>query len=150
MEYKSKMNVREKPLEISPSSVSYLKETSSWALFFAVLGFVFIVILVLGAFFVGAILSALNGEEMLPGAELTIGIIYLIIGVIYFFPIYYLYMFSTNMKKAIENNDIENLDIAFKNIKSHYKFMGVFTIIILAIYILMSSQVYKVGCRKPS
>ena len=145
MENNLKMNVQEKPLEISPSSVSYLKETSSWALFFAVLGFVFIVILVLGTFFVEAILSSLNGEEMLPGIEITIGIIYLILGIIYFFPIYYLYRFSTNMKKAIENNDNENLDLAFKNIKSHYKFMGVFTIIILVFYILGAIAMVLIG-----
>ena len=40
------------------------------------------------------------------------------------------------MKKAIEKKNNENLDDAFKNIKSHYKFAGIFTIIFIALYIL--------------
>lgn len=145
MNNESEINVSDKSLQISKSSVAYLKETSGWTLFFAVLGFIFVGILVLGAFFVGIFFSTFYDVEMVPGLELIMSGIYFIIGIIYFFPIYYLYRFSTNMKKAIENNDNDNLDVAFKNIKSHYKFMGIFTIIILAIYILGAIVMVTMG-----
>lgn len=145
MENESRIVENEKPLQISPSTIAYLKETGSWAMFFAILGFVFIIILVLGGFFIGAILSALNGEAVLPGGEIIIGVIYLVIGIIYFFPIYFLYQFSSNMKKALQDNNSENLDLAFKNFKSHFKFVGIMTIIILALYILAAIAMVTLG-----
>jgi len=145
MENESRVVENEKPLQIQQSSVAYLKETGSWAMFFAILGFVVIVFMVLGAFFIGAILSALNGEEILPSAEIFIGVIYLVMGIIYFFPVYFLYQFSTNMKKALQDNNSENLDLAFKNFKSHFKFVGIMTIIILSIYILVAIAMVTVG-----
>jgi hypothetical protein len=56
--------------------------------------------------------------------------------VIYIFPLYYLYQFSVKLKKAVTSKDDEVLANAFEMLKSHYKFVGVFTIIMLSIYIL--------------
>jgi hypothetical protein len=56
---------------------------------------------------------------------------------IYIFPLYYLYQFSVKLKKALTQKDDEVLASAFEMLKSHYKFVGVFTIIILSIYILV-------------
>jgi hypothetical protein len=55
---------------------------------------------------------------------------------IYIFPLYYLHQFSVKLKKALTSKDDEVLANAFEMLKSHYKFVGVFTIIMLSIYIL--------------
>ncbi len=136
MVHKSGIENNSQPLEISESAQTYLKETSGWTHFIAILGFIFVGLLVVGAIVVSLFLSAMNNEEFEPILSLLAGGIYLLVGVLYFFPILFLYRFATNMKKALEKKDNENLDKAFMNIKSHYKFMGIFTIIFIALYIL--------------
>ena len=136
MEHKPVIENNSQPLQISESAQTYLKETSSWTHFIAILGFIFVGLLVVGAVVVSLFLSAMNSEEFEPILGLLVGGIYLLVGVLYFFPILFLYRFATNMKKALEKKDNDNLDKAFKNIKSHYKFMGIFTIVFIAIYIL--------------
>jgi hypothetical protein len=68
------------------------------------------------------------------GTAMTI--FYILMIVIYIFPLYYLYQFSVKLKKAVTSKDDEVLANAFEMLKSHYKFVGVFTIIMLSIYIL--------------
>ncbi len=136
MEQKSRFNTNHESLQISESAETYLKETSSWASFIAIIGFILIGLLVIVAIGFSIFLPAANNQSVAPVSGLVLGIIYILMGLLYFFPVLYLYKFSTNMKKAIEKKNNENLDDAFKNIKSHYKFAGIFTIIFIVLYIL--------------
>jgi hypothetical protein len=58
-------------------------------------------------------------------------------GLLYFFPVLYLFNFSKKMKNALSNNKTVDFTLAFKNLKSHYKFIGIFTIVIISMYVLM-------------
>ena len=51
-----------------------------------------------------------------------------------FFPCLSLFRFATKMQLALRTNDQETLNVSFENLKSCFKFMGIFTLIILAIY----------------
>jgi len=51
--------------------------------------------------------------------------------------VYYLLQFSNKMKKAISTKNDETLAKAFEMLKSHYKFIGVFTVITMSLYILL-------------
>ncbi len=135
----------EKTLQISKSSESYLKETSGWTYFFSILGAVFIGLLVIGSITLAIIFSTINNENMPAFSGMAIGLIYLIISLVYFFPVYYLFRFSSNMKKAIESKDSNNLELAFKSIKSHFKFMGFLTIIFIAIYVIIAIMMLFTG-----
>ncbi len=79
--------------------------------------------------------------KMQPGVPeylgLTMTIVYLVLAIIYFFPVYYLLQFSLKMKKALTSKNDETLAKAFEMIKSHYKFLGVFTIITISLYVLL-------------
>jgi magnesium-transporting ATPase (P-type) len=138
----------ESALKITQQSSSYLEEIRKWTLFFSILGFVFLGILMIVAFFAGSIMN-----EMSPNSEFTVDTfegayittIYLATGLLYFFPIYYLYQFSANMKSAISLKNEDHLEKAFKNLKSHYKFMGILTVIILAFYVLIGGGMSLIG-----
>ena len=65
---------------------------------------------------------------------LIIGIIYFVLAAIYFFPVYYLNKFAVNAKKAFKDNDSEVLTNSFEYLKSHYKFIGIFTLSIVILY----------------
>lgn len=124
-------------LSLSKNSISDLTEIRKWTLFFAILGFVGIGLMVLGGFIMG-IVGSVGG--LLGNREVAfLGIItvfYILLAIVYFFPVLYLLKFSTNMKLAVEKSDQNKLTAAFQFLKSHFKYVGIVTIVIFGLYIL--------------
>ena len=119
-------------------SKEFLKETAKWTKFLAILGFVGIGLMVLGSLVMLFAPSSLMSNGDFPfGGKIFMMLLYLAFAVLYYFPISYLYQFSENTKKAIENNDNNAIRDAFEFLKSHYKFMGILTIILLSFYAIM-------------
>ncbi|CEN51672.1 hypothetical protein [Capnocytophaga canis] len=124
-------------LEFTQSIQENLKEIAKWAKFLAILGFVGIAILVLVSIFTiifGVIASSM---EDTPFPLALVGVLYLGMAAVYYFPIKYLYDFATNMKDSLKTSNRIVFSRAFENLKSHYKFMGIFTIVMLSLYILI-------------
>jgi hypothetical protein len=119
-------------------SKEFLKETAKWTKFLAILGFVGIGLMVLGSLVMLFAPSSLMSNGDFPfGGKIFMMLLYLAFAVLYYFPISYLYQFSENTKKAIENNDNNAIRDAFEFLKSHYKFMGILTIILLSFYAII-------------
>ena len=124
-------------LTLNNRSKSFLRETSKWAFFLSILGFIGIGLMIILGVFAGAIFNNMPNAENLPFDMATaMSTFYLVMALIYFFPVYYLLMFSRKMKSALLTKNNDTLSDAFELLKSHYKFMGVFTIIILSLYLL--------------
>ncbi|WP_159947199.1 DUF5362 family protein [Polaribacter septentrionalilitoris] len=125
-------------LTLTSASKQFLKETAKWAFFLSIIGFLLIFLMLILAVFANTIFSMV---AMQPGIPENIGMImtitYLVLAVIYFFPVYYLMQFANKMKKAIATKNDETLTGSFEMLKSHYKFLGVFTIITISLYILL-------------
>ncbi len=122
-------------LVISSQASGYLSETRKWSKFLSILGFIFVGFAVIAAFFMGTVFSTIGAET--PGASgMGVGmtVLYLLMAVLYFFPVYYLYKFSGKMKIALLGRKGLDLDEAFKNLKSHYKFVGIMMIVMLCLY----------------
>ncbi|HTJ50628.1 MAG TPA: hypothetical protein VL443_14300 [Cyclobacteriaceae bacterium] len=111
----------------------YLLETSKWGKFLAIVGFVGMGLFMLLAIFIIGGFSQLNGTYG-GGLPTSFGYIYLFLGLIYFLPINYLYQFSVKIKQGLQSNDLPTAASGFENLKSLFKFMGIFTIIILSMY----------------
>ncbi|MCW2120772.1 putative membrane protein [Flavobacterium sp. 7A] len=113
-----------------------MKETAKWGCFLSILGFVFLAISVSIVLFVGCIFSKIGSfGGMNPMMGIGTGFflaIYLIIALLYFFPIYYLFQFSSNIKNAFKYNYNEQLNGSFLYLKSHYKFMGILALIFVS------------------
>ena len=125
-------------LVIDWRSKEFLKETAKWTKFLAILGFVRIGLMVLGSLVMLFAPSSLMSNGDFPfGGKIFMMLLYLAFAVLYYFPISYLYQFSENTKKAIENNDNNAIRDAFEFLKSHYKFIGILTIILLAFYAII-------------
>ncbi|MBN2669394.1 MAG: hypothetical protein JXR60_09200 [Bacteroidales bacterium] len=114
--------------------LSYIKEISSWAKFLSILGFVGLGLIVVVALFAGGVIAEQQG---VPGFGIMFTIIYLLMALLYFFPIYYLFNFSSKAKTAIHEGDAIQMGEAFKNLKAHYKFIGILAIIVVGIYALV-------------
>jgi len=60
-----------------------------------------------------------------------------VMAVVSIFPYLYLYQFATRMKNALRSSEQEELNSAFSSLKSCFKFVGVFTIIMLGFVVLV-------------
>lgn len=132
-------NLNETPkLELTKEALSNLYETRKWTHFLAIMGFIFIGFMILLGFAIKSFLSSMGeGVPQMPYSSTLLGFIYLMIGLLYFFPVLYLFKFSKWMKTALVNNNPSDLNEAFKNLKAHYRFIGVLTIITLCFYVVM-------------
>jgi len=120
----------------------YLLETAKWAKFIAIIGFIGIGFMILFALFFGTLMGALgstttfsgekNGMSLFMGGFFTV--FYILICLLYFFPIKYLYDFSTKVNNAIQINDQQLFTEAILKLKAHYKYIGILMIIILGLY----------------
>lgn len=113
---------------------SYLQEIAKWAKLLGILGFVAIGFLVLFSFFVQGIFEMLPESNMQQIPTTTLSIVYFVLAGIYFFPVNYLYQFGKNMRRSLEFEDQELFKGALKNLKSHYKFIGMFALVIVSLY----------------
>jgi hypothetical protein len=127
---------QQKKLELTKYDIHNLEGIRKWALFLSIIGFIFLAILILFGFSMGTIMSQLGEEEALVGfPSYLFGIIYLIIGLIYFFPILFLYQFAVNARKGIQLTDSGFLSQAFKKLKDHYTYIGILMAIVLSLYV---------------
>ncbi|MGZ8561966.1 MAG: hypothetical protein ACXWV3_10250 [Flavisolibacter sp.] len=63
-------------------------------------------------------------------------IMYLIIAIIWFFPLLFLLRFANQVQSAILSNNQESLNSAFQNLKVCFRYVGIVTIIGMAFYLL--------------
>ncbi len=135
-----------KQIVVTDEAISYLTETHKWTKFLSIVGFVSIGLLVLVAVFFMVGYSSL--ESFIPESQQTgfpgggfsgigFGISYILLAALYFFPLKYMYTFSTSLKSAIEDINTDSFTFAMLNLKSLNKFFGIFTIVFLSIYALI-------------
>jgi len=135
-------NLNSGGMSINTEIRGYLKETAKWGKFIAIVGFVMMALLVIFALFAGTVMatamSQLQGMED-AGAAGAVGsgmitFIYILMAMLYFFPLLYLYRFSTKIQAALQSDDQYYLSEAFRNLKSLYKFMGIMMMVMLGFY----------------
>jgi hypothetical protein len=115
---------------------SHLRETAKWGKLLAIVGFVGLGILVIIALvFISGLTNPLARNT--GGLPQWMGIIYLAMGALYYFPTSYIYSFSKSIKNGLDSNDEETVLSGFSKLKSLFKFMGITTLVILSIYALI-------------
>jgi Family of unknown function (DUF5362) len=127
-------------LQIDHQSSAYLSETAKWTKFLSILGFIFCGLIVIIAIFFGSYISSTFSKYETAGARSAGSVVifvYVLIALIYFFPCLYLFNFSNKMQIGLKNNDQEQLNLSFKNLRSCFKFLGILTIVILGFYLLV-------------
>jgi uncharacterized membrane protein YjgN (DUF898 family) len=143
MEMYNEIESEEIELHLDDSAKGFLREVGKWAYFLSILGFIMVGFFVVFALFAGMIFSSIG--QMMPMRQagmfgssfgMIIPFFYLLIAALYFFPIYYLNKFASNLKLALKNNDSATLASSFEYLKSHYKFIAIMAIVILSFYAL--------------
>ncbi len=117
---------------------AYLMETAKWGRFLAIVGFVgmilMIIFMIFGLQFFNSLVPQPEGQAAMQSAMSGMYIGIGILSLIYVIPLLFLYRGSVGFIRALNNNTQEDLTTGFQNYKSLFKFMGIFTIIILSIY----------------
>jgi hypothetical protein len=136
-------------LQLDQPSTAYLGEAAKWAKFLAIMGFIFCAFMVVAALFAGSMMSAMmssagSGFGSMYGSG-VITVIYLFGAALYFFPCLFLFRFATQMQDAIRNHEQSKLQGSLKNLKSCFRFLGILTIVVIAIYVLILVGVLVVG-----
>ncbi len=144
----------EKEMIISSEIKQNLLTTSKWANFLAILGFIFVGLIVFISLLM-LILSPFLGSSPFFGTQFGIpfvffGIIYIVMAALYFFPALYLYNFALKAKKAVENNHQAMIDESFLNLKKLFRFLGIMTIAIMSLYLLLIPIIVIVSMSKLS
>lgn len=124
--------IKAEKLALTEASLDFFKESAKWAKFLAIVGFVMLGIMVLASLIMIGMMASLAGA---PAAGL--GLVYLLMAALYFFPTLYLYKFAVKTKNAIETYSENGFEDGAENLKSMFKFMGILMIVVLSLYALM-------------
>ena len=120
-----------KSLKLTENSLNFMTEVVKWAKFLAICSFVGLGIMAL--FGLGMII--LQFEGLGNGIQVVVmGIFYILIAGLYFFPAMYLYRFATASAEAIEKLNDDIFEDGIENLKSLFRFTGILTIIMLSLY----------------
>jgi hypothetical protein len=138
--YQSPQNISvpEAPLvsrgELSETMLRSLKEASPWLRFIGILSFISCGFMTLGGVVATIVLLAVSSlaEEIGGSYMALLGLLYVVLGVVMFFPARFIYFFGAKIRSYQLNNSQEDLELALKNNKSLWKFFGICCIISLA------------------
>ncbi|HNP33207.1 MAG TPA: DUF5362 family protein [Flavobacterium sp.] len=138
----------EEKLSLNDLSIAALRESGKWCMFLSIVGFIFIGLMLIFGVFMSVAMAAMPSTEMggtneaalavsmVASMKAYFGIIYIVCALVYIFPVYYLYNYAKGIKQAVAFGNSDTLATALVNLKSHHKFLGIFTIIMLSLYVL--------------
>jgi hypothetical protein len=131
-------------VKLTETMKAYLTETAKWTNFISVVGFVLVGLIVLVSFiltlgigFLPEVTAMQDVPGMGPGFMVLFVIVFLFYGMIIFFPSWYMFKFSSNTLKSISKMDANGIEAAFRNLKSVFKFYGIFLLVVFSIYALL-------------
>ncbi len=116
---------------------SYLMETAKWARFIAIVSIVMGGLLAIFSIFAGSILNTGGNMDMFPFSATLIAIVYLIMAGLIIAPNVFLLNFASKAIGALRSGSESELTVAFRNLKSYYKFIGILTAIMIGFYALI-------------
>lgn len=110
----------------------YLTETAKWTKFISIVGFIFNGLLLLFAFVI------IIGASQLPlPFSPYVGVLYIIMAIVYFFPVLYLYQASVKLAKGLKSRDQELLTEGFSYLKTQFKYIGILLIVGIGFYLIL-------------
>ena len=143
------LSVPEKPTGpqagLSGPMLRYLNEAAPWLRFIGIINLVFCGIAVFGGIIASIIMFAVSGFiEDFDRSFTLAGFINVPMGILFYFPSRFVYKFGSKIRNYQLTNADEDLELAFKNNKALWKFLGILYIIFLA-FIPVSIVIAVIG-----
>lgn len=130
-------------LRINNSIKENLLIAAKWARFLAIIGFIFTGFLGIASLFM-LITSLASGFAPL----MLMAVVYIGMTVVMIFPALYLIRFAGSTEKGLNSNKQGEFDYGIQNLKSLFKFSGIYTIVLIAIYIVYIFVLAQVGFNR--
>lgn len=118
--------------ELNELSRTFILEMSNWAKFLAIVGYIGVG--VFAAMLLVVLFIRLTASSGFSAGEITTFVFGFFMVAFYFFPVHYLYKAAEGLKTGINTMDERKLTEGFRNLKSHYKFLGVSTVALISVY----------------
>lgn len=132
-------------LTLSEGMKSNIQAGAKWAKFLGIMGFIgsggmalLAIVMLFGGLFAKIRLNA----AINPG---IIAFLYLVFGAINFLPALYMFNFGKFSKVGIESVSQKSLEDGISNLKSFFRFLGIYVIVLLSIYALLIISVVAIG-----
>jgi len=130
--------IENRKIEIEQETLNHLNTTRKWAMFLAIIGFIFLGLIIIVGLIAGTFLTAFNsGEKELGIPESLMFVPIFLMAAIYFFPILFLFRFSKHTSHAILTLDKLELNKAIKNLKFYFAYIGILIIVTFSFYIVV-------------
>jgi hypothetical protein len=129
-------------LQIDADMQADLLTASRWGNILAIIGFVItgigalIGLIMIVGFSSMSAFGAMPGMEGIAPVMVGAGIIYMAVLLLYILPLVYLRRFATSMKAAIDGDGSQSLATSFQNLGRLFKFLGIFTLVLIGVYIV--------------
>jgi|SRR5688572_29985705 hypothetical protein len=117
---------------LSPAVARILKETQPWARTMGILGFISVAVMILGGLAAGLVGVATGNLE-----SVTLMILYPALGIMYVVPSMYLMRYANRIGEFVAQGHVSQLESALDAQRSFWRFVGIITIVSIAISILI-------------
>jgi hypothetical protein len=131
-------NLVSNELSLSESAKDHLKTVGKWVYVISIIGLIGVMYIIVSLIYNYIIMSRMT--DIPPGAGVGFYMIGLmtffafLMSILCFFPFYYLYKFSSNVKMAFNDDDSEALENSFRYLKLHYMSIGILILIYGIVY----------------
>lgn len=128
--------------DVPQGAVEALRGTRPWVRLFSILGFLSAALMVvLGAAVVlgggASMFGDLGGEGAAAGGMmLGLGVLYLVIGLLYFLPCFYLFRYASRITSITEGGGAAALVDALDQQRRFWRLVGIYTVVMLALYLV--------------
>ncbi|MBN2171946.1 MAG: hypothetical protein JW819_11575 [Candidatus Krumholzibacteriota bacterium] len=120
------------PPPVDPTVIRLLTETKPWVRFMSILGFIGCGFLVIAGIIMGAVGTF---SEMGPFGGL-ISIVYIAMAVLYIFPALFLFRYADAIRDLARWRSTRALEGALDHQRRFWRFVGIFTIVVLGLYVV--------------
>ena len=132
---------------LTETALRYLKEASPWLRFIGIFGFITCGFMAIWAIIaiIGTVSAAAFLSDFWDFPIWLISPLYFALAAVVFFPSLFTYNFGTIIRKYLYSNSDDDLEQAFKNNKSLWKFYGILCIVYIALIPVVLIAVIIVG-----
>lgn len=129
--------------QVSDMAVEMLKQTRPWVLFLSIMSFIGSAFMFLGGIIVMVAGAFAPSNGPMPTAAL--GAIYIPMALLYIYPALKLWSYSSSINRLVASRTTIDLEAALAQQKSFWKFAGIVTIVMIALYAVVFIGLIVVG-----
>lgn len=128
---------------VSDVAVEMLRQTKPWVTLLAVMSFIGSALMLLAGLFM--IVAGAFARSSGPFPPALLGAIYLPLAFLYIYPALKLWLFSSAIGRLVASRSAADLEAALLQQKSFWKFLGILTVVMIAVYGLVFVGALVVG-----